>query len=293
MKNASAQRKGKSCVKKVFLYMKVALCLCIICTAVYLKHSETPVLDEITQTVNQNLKVDEAIAVIGNDRDAGETMEVFEKKDEDKTEEVGQIFDCDFYVDGEGEEVKRAAEEEKRRREEEEKKLSIETLSFSMSPEELFDDTKAEPFRIPPPSSCSYEKISINFKYNSPLYGTVTSRFGYRDHPIMDDSNFHTGIDIAAKSGSPITAFADGTVIDSGKNDTYGNYILIEHSDGIRSFYGHNSKLVVKKGEKVKLGQKIAEVGSTGMSTGPHLHFEIRNGKIRLDPSLYISPESV
>lgn len=292
MRNSFRERKKKP-AKHFFLIVKVSFCLCIICTAVYFKYSGNTVMDEITQTVNQNMKVDEAIAVISNEeKDDDGTMSVFEKE-ENSDEESEPVFEVDFYIDRENEEIKKAAEEEKKRQEEEMKKLSIETLSFSMSPEELFDDTKAEPFRIPPPSSCSYDKKNISFKYRTPLYGVITSLYGYRDHPIIDDSSFHTGIDIAAKKGSSVAAFADGTVIESGKNNIYGNYLLIEHSDGIRSFYGHNSKLSVKKGQKVKLGQKIAEVGSTGMSTGPHLHFEIRNGKIRLDPSLYISPETV
>ncbi len=273
--------------------MKVFLCFGIVCVAVYFKYSEVPVLDKITQVVNRDLKIDEAIAVIaGEEKNDGEIMEVYEKE-ENAPEESEQVFGDDFYIDGENEEIRKAAEEEKLRKEEEMKKLSIETLSFTMSPEELSDDTKPEPFRIPPPSSCSYEKKRIDFKYEAPLYGVITSRYGYRDHPIIDDSSFHTGIDIAAKKGSTVAAFADGKVLEAGKNNIYGNYILIEHKDGIRSFYGHNSKLTVKKGQSVKIGQKIAEVGSTGMSTGPHLHFEIRNGEIRLDPSLYISPETV
>ena len=291
MRNSFQGKSKKASGKKILLFLKVSFCLCIICAAICFKYSGTPVISEISQAVNRELKVDEAIAVIaGEEKDDSGTMEVFK---ENEPEESEQVFGTDFYIDGENEELQKAAEEEKKRKEEEMKKLSIENLSFTMSREELLDDTKPEPFRIPPPSSCSYDKKNISFKYQAPLYGTVTSRYGYRDHPIIDDSSFHTGLDIAAKKGSAVAAFADGTVIEAGKNNIYGNYVLLEHNDGIRSFYGHNSKLIVKKGQSVKLGQKIAEVGSTGMSTGPHLHFEVRSGNIRLDPSLYISPEAV
>lgn len=255
--------------------------------AIYFKYSDSAIISGIVETVSRDMKVDEAVAVISNEK-TDDVIQVFGEK-----EKSNMFFDEDYYVDEAVTEVKEKSEVEKKHRQEEEKKLSVEALSFSMSEEELFDDTEAKPFKIPPPSSCSYEKKEIKFKYTSPLRGVITSLFGYRDHPIMDDANFHTGLDIAAKSGSTIVSFADGKVIDAGKNNTYGNYLLIEHSGGMRSFYGHNSKLTVKKGQKVKLGQKIAEVGSTGMSTGPHLHFEIRSGNIRLDPSLYISPENV
>ncbi len=170
---------------------------------------------------------------------------------------------------------------------------NIEKLSFEMSEAELYDDTKAETFVIPPPSYCSNEKINIAFKYSAPIYGKVTSPYGYRDHPVDGDGGFHTGIDIAAQKGSPVKAFATGKVLEASSNNVYGNYVLIEHADNIRSFYGHNSKLCVKKGDSVKLGQKIAEVGSTGLSTGPHVHFEIRKGTLRLNPKHYISPEQI
>ncbi len=169
----------------------------------------------------------------------------------------------------------------------------IEKLSFEMSEAELSDDTKAEPFVIPPPSNCSYERINISFKTCVPVYGKITSPYGYRDHPVGGDAGFHTGMDIAANKGRAVKAFAAGKVLQASTNKVYGNYVLIEHADGIRSFYGHNSKLNVKKGQRVKLGQKIAEVGSTGLSTGPHLHFEVRKGSMRLNPKYYISPENI
>ena len=139
----------------------------------------------------------------------------------------------------------------------------------------------------------SQEEIDIKAikettSFIKPVEGVISSMFGPRNPTTDTVPKNHTGIDIAAKSGTAVKCFADGKVLEAKYNDTYGNYVLIEHSNGIRSFYGHNSKLNVKRGASVKKGQKIAEVGTTGLSTGPHLHFEVRNGNKRLDPTHYI-----
>lgn len=290
-KRNRTKKKGKAAV-----YLRLFLCIAIIGAAVVLKHVNMPITEKLIQVVSDELKVDEAIDVISEVQGLGNGItEVFGEgaKPAEEADNTEPVFGEDFYIGQESEELQKEIEENKKKAEIAEKELSVETLSFQMSEEELSDNTKAEVFRIPPPSYCSYDKQEIKFRYKAPLYGVITSKFGYRDHPIVEDASFHTGLDIAAKSGSAIGAFADGTVIDAGKNATYGNYLLIEHSGGFRSFYGHNSKLKVKKGQRVKLGQKVAEVGSTGMSTGPHLHFEVRKGNVRLDPALYISPETV
>ncbi len=269
---------------------RILFCIGIVCAAIAIKHIDPPFVGKIVETVSRDFRIEEAIEAISRTGDiGGDSIEVF-----GETENVESAFDESFYIDREKTDAyEKELEEAKEKAEQEKKELSVETLSFYMDEEELSDDTRAEVFKIPPPSYCSYEKENITFKFKSPLYGIITSRYGYRDHPIINDASFHTGLDIAAKSGSAIGAFADGKVIEAGRNSTYGNYLLIEHSGGIRSFYGHNSRLNVRKGQSVKLGQKIAEVGSTGMSTGPHLHFEIRKNNKRLDPSLYISPETV
>ncbi len=287
-RNTGKQKKNNG---KFFLCLRLLICVVIIGGAIILKQTKAPAFEKISEVISRELEIDKAIEAVSARINGDEgTTQVFEEKEEplENEDKTAETFE-DFYI-GDAEE---ALMKEKEKIKEEEKKLSVETLSFQMSAEELADDTAAEPFRIPPPSYCSYKKEKINFKYKAPLAGVVTSRFGYRDHPIIEDASFHTGLDIAAKKGTAIVAFASGTVIEAGKNATYGNYLLIEHSDGFKSFYGHNSKLCVKKGQKVSLGQKISEVGSTGMSTGPHLHFEVRKGNIRLDPALYISSERV
>ncbi|MGL5439399.1 MAG: murein hydrolase activator EnvC family protein [Filifactoraceae bacterium] len=120
------------------------------------------------------------------------------------------------------------------------------------------------------------------------VQGKITSLFGYRRHPITGAGNTHTGLDIAAPKGTNVLAASDGVVIASGYAGSYGNRVMIDHGGGIVTLYGHNSALVVQKGAKVKRGTVIAKVGTTGSSTGNHLHFEVRvNGKF-VDPRKYL-----
>lgn len=125
----------------------------------------------------------------------------------------------------------------------------------------------------------------------TPVMGTVTSPFGYRDHPTLDRYAVHGGVDIGAGQGTDVLAFADGVVEFIGENDDYGLYLQLSHANGVTSFYSHCSALCVDKGDQVSAGDKVGEVGSTGQSTGPHLHFEISLNGTRLDPLHYIQPE--
>ncbi|MBX7131830.1 MAG: peptidoglycan DD-metalloendopeptidase family protein [Fimbriimonadaceae bacterium] len=110
--------------------------------------------------------------------------------------------------------------------------------------------------------------------------GRVGSGFGMRFHPILKRSRMHTGVDIGAASGTPIKAAGPGVVISASYRGGYGNCVMIDHGGGLSTLYGHCSKLYVRAGQTVKRGQVIAAVGSTGLSTGPHLHFETRiNGR--------------
>jgi len=108
----------------------------------------------------------------------------------------------------------------------------------------------------------------------------VSMGFGTRPNPFTKRDYFHTGIDLAADGGTPVLAAEDGVVTKAEENDQLGNYVLLKHHDGIETFYAHMERNLVTPGRKVKRGEKIALVGSTGVSTGPHLHFEVRkNGK--------------
>jgi len=119
--------------------------------------------------------------------------------------------------------------------------------------------------------------------------GYVSSRFGKRVDPFTKRVTFHSGVDIASPKGTAFTAMADGVVTWSGKRAGYGNMVEIDHGDGRSTRYGHASALLVAKGDYVKKGQKIGLVGSTGRSTGPHLHFEVlMNGK-QINPKQYLT----
>lgn len=119
---------------------------------------------------------------------------------------------------------------------------------------------------------------------NWPLPGPISSGFGWRKDPFTGKRAWHSGVDIAGKTGDPVAAAWDGKVIYSGEKSGYGKLVVIEHSNGWRSYYGHNNKLDVKVGDTVSAGKKIAEVGNTGRSTGPHLHFEVRQGELAWNP---------
>ncbi|NEP00965.1 MAG: peptidoglycan DD-metalloendopeptidase family protein [Symploca sp. SIO2E9] len=121
-----------------------------------------------------------------------------------------------------------------------------------------------------------------------PSNGEITSNFGWRTHPLLGKSRFHNGIDFGASYGSTIRAADGGRVIFAGWYGGYGYAVVINHGGGLATLYAHSSKLYVKEGQTVQRGDAIAAVGSTGLSTGPHLHFEVRKNGEPVDPSRYL-----
>ena len=135
----------------------------------------------------------------------------------------------------------------------------------------------------------SSNKLAVN-EMCMPIRSTnVTSEFGYRTNPITGNYAMHSGIDIGANTGDKIYAALGGTVVKAKESYDYGKFITIDHGDGLVTIYAHCSKLLVEVGERVEKGQVIALAGSTGWSTGPHLHFEIRVNGIRIDPQYYLT----
>lgn len=134
------------------------------------------------------------------------------------------------------------------------------------------------------PSNVSVNGYTLNQKMILPVQGETTSEFGVRIHPIDGDLRFHAGTDIAAPTGTPIYAAFDGTVIESEYDKWNGYHIKLQHDNDIMTVYCHCEKLNVKKGEVVRAGEIIGTVGSTGSSTGAHLHFELRINNVSYDP---------
>lgn len=121
-----------------------------------------------------------------------------------------------------------------------------------------------------------------------PTRGWTSSRFGYRVSPFTNEKEFHRGIDISTRMNTPINAPADGVVSLTGRDYAIGKLLYIDHGHGVKTKYGHLSKILVKKGQYVKRGQKIALVGDSGRTTGPHLHYEVHLNGLPVNPLRYI-----
>lgn len=157
--------------------------------------------------------------------------------------------------------------------------------------EQQEDELKAEADRLTSEIVKLMDKnspyVGGTFTWPCPSSHYITSSFGNRLHPILKTWKYHTGVDIGASSGKDILAAASGKVIMATVYGGYGNCVMIDHGGGIVTLYGHASRLCVSKGDTVKRGDVIAKVGSTGRSTGPHLHFEVRKDGAYVDPMSY------
>lgn len=141
------------------------------------------------------------------------------------------------------------------------------------------------------PAGATFAKVSINRAAKPPLEkGTITSYFGYREDPIDGGDSFHKGLDIGAEGGAPIATMFDGRVIAVGSSSSYGNYVKIDHGGSLVVMYAHCAEILVKEGAVLRAGESVAKVGSTGNSTGNHLHVEALVDNVAYDP-LYIVPD--
>lgn len=172
-----------------------------------------------------------------------------------------------------------------------------EMMAASEQVAKLIQQSKYKPPPSPPQSSSSSSSSSGEVYRAAPsgsggmiwpVSGPITSPFGWRTHPIFGNQRFHSGLDIGADYGVPIHAAKAGTVSHAGWIGGYGNTVMIEHGDGIVTLYGHNQSLNVSVGQQVSQGQVIAYCGSTGNSTGPHCHFEVRLNGEPVSPYNYL-----
>lgn len=138
-----------------------------------------------------------------------------------------------------------------------------------------------------PQSGTTFSPYYISSEICTPVSGSISSPFGYRVNPVTGEFSFHSGVDIAAVSGEPIKAAYYGIVSEVGYDDTSGNYIVLTHNNSLVTKYLHCSKIIAQEGTVVRSGETIALVGSTGRSTGPHLHFVIEIDGKKTNP-LYV-----
>ena len=146
---------------------------------------------------------------------------------------------------------------------------------------------------IPGVSSAFWDNVSTlargaTSQFIWPLQGAVVSEFGWRQHPVLGIRQHHDGIDIDVPEGTTVYASAGGEVYFYGEQPGYGNVVILEHDGGFYTLYGHLKSALVIKGQYVEKGQKIAVSGNTGISSGPHLHFELRNGEFPVDPMSFL-----
>lgn len=141
-------------------------------------------------------------------------------------------------------------------------------------------------------SGTSFAPYTVSAPVTIPVQNArLTSPFGYRVNPVSGNYGFHTGIDLAAPEGTPVAAAFGGTVVKSGESDVWGKYVLLRHSEGFETYYCHLSEIYAEQGTVLRSGEILGLVGSTGWSTGPHLHFEVRIDGIRVDPEPLLYPD--
>lgn len=163
-----------------------------------------------------------------------------------------------------------------------EKEIGIKNPDKSAKEVKAADNKKEDAESVP---SETYETA---LDWRPPLWSKVTSEFGERVHPITGEKSYHSGIDIAAEEGTPVVAAAEGVVSKVGYDEANGHYIIVEHMEGITTVYAHLRCSTVREGDAVSPFIKIAEAGNTGISTGPHLHFELKKDGESINPRTYV-----
>lgn len=183
----------------------------------------------------------------------------------------------------EEQDLQKQKEEEKKKQEEQDKKQENTTSGDATATEKPSSDSSSST------SSVTLTYDGGTFAWPCPAYTRISSEYGTRMHPTLGVEKFHNGVDLAAPAGSNILAAYNGTVVGAGYNSSMGNYVMIDHGSELYTIYMHASALYVKSGQKVSKGEVIAAVGTTGRSTGNHLHFGVRLNGNYVNPMNYIS----
>lgn len=286
--------------------IKLAVCLAVLFTAVVVKLAVPGAIndmrDRMLGVISGNVDYKAAISTLGKAVSGDKKL----------SDAIPEAYAYTFgIIDGsEGEEYSKVSAVKDNEEESAEKKgVSIITHRGIALPESIADEAKTEAqdekntenakisaFKesqaqysdFSKPENVSYEMPNIDFEYKSPLEAVITSPFGYRVHPEDRTVKFHYGIDMGAEQGSEVLAFADGEVQAVGDSSSYGNYIIVQHQNGIKTLYAHCSEIVAQQGASVSKSEVIAKVGDTGNATSSCLHFEIMRDGIYLNPEYYI-----
>lgn len=166
-------------------------------------------------------------------------------------------------------------------------------LDDSLSLEQLYVLSQSEYAYLGTPELVSTAMPDIGFAFTAPAEGELESGFGYRLHPVDELVRFHYGVDISAEEGEQVYAFAGGRVLLTAESTDYGKYVQVAHEDGWLSLYAHLSEICVSSGDELTVGQVVGCAGSTGNTTGTHLHFELLKDELYVNPAYYIAPESI
>ena len=224
--------------------------------------------------------------VIKQDYDLVQTV-LAEKEDIEQTEkELQEDKEQQGKLEQDARHARQIMEQKVKKRQALIEKMKSDKATFDKQYDELMAASKQVTRMIQ--NSHSNVAVSGSGAMVWPIGGPITSEFGWRTHPITGDQRFHSGLDIGGDYGVPIHAAQSGTVTDAGWISGYGNAVIIDHGGGITTLYGHNQSLAVSVGESVGQGQTIAYCGSTGNSTGPHCHFEVRENGEPVSPYNYL-----
>ena len=215
-----------------------------------------------------------------------EDLESAEAAEDALNTQINRLVEEERKRKEEAERKRKEAEERKRKEEEERKRKEAEAAAKATNSANPSSTPSATP--VPTPSATSFDPNGA-FIWPLPGYTYITSPFGEREHPVMEVTKVHKGVDVRAPRGAQIVAAADGTVLSAGYNGGFGNCVIISHGGGVVTLYAHMSKIQCKTGASISQGDNVGQVGSTGMSTGNHLHFEIRIDGVSKNPMDYFN----